>query len=209
MSRFISDYEAELYDNRRTIESLEDDIEDLCTQVNDLTCELNCRDGVIELLDHEKQTIIAQCEAWESAYKKVALDVIAQRDAIRRLNEDREQWEIGVAADLIALRAATQELDSVQALEWKARKQELRHLRQEALDSAAQQRGADSETLPVWISIQDQPQPPTPEDDQPQAAEHSPSAPKRPPETPLPQYSLRPWGWESPKPESEDPSPQQ
>lgn len=178
MSRFISDYEAELYDNRRTIESLEDDIEDLCTQVNNLTADLNERDGVVELLDLEKQTIIAQCEAWESCYKKVAVDVIALRAANQRLEQQ-------IAAD--------SPWTAEEVVNW---------------NSKNQQQPRSELQLP-WLSIQDQPQPPTPTDDQPQAAEHSPSAPKRPPETPLPQYSLRPWGWESPKPESEDPSPQQ
>lgn len=150
MSRFISDYEAELYDNRRTIESLEDDIEDLCTQVNDLTADLNERDGVIELLDSrasefdtvaanladEKQTVIAQCEAWESCYKKVAADVIALRATNREL---LDEWDRYFAGGWEAVRAGLPEPQP------------------------------GSETQPLWISIQDQPQPPTPTDAQAEA----------------------------------------
>lgn len=190
MSRFISDYEAELFDNRREIEALHDrnlDLTDDVAALQDEVAEWKARDernlaemqemaGVIELLDHEKQSVIAQCEAWESCYKKVAGTVISQRATIQALQT--------------ALAEAGHAL-------WEPSRMDQDFPSQ---DSVPQQ---------PWISIQDQPQPPTPTDGQPQAAEHSPSAPERPPSTPLPQYSLRPWGWESPKPESEDPSPQQ
>lgn len=91
MTRFISDYEAELHDMREEIRDLIDKLEGLGDELNDADIEIDDLKRTVKFLSRwlrlrrESALRIKQqrdylrnlCQVWEGGYKKLATDYLA------------------------------------------------------------------------------------------------------------------------------------